>query len=805
MKISLAFLAAFPFIVSANDIQLAANMRGIPEDFRRYFYNSAIVVQVFLNDNYIFDASVSLKENGEVKLLHILEQADNADSDLLARWSDILNDGVSIGECISACPSGLMHVEYHLNSSALKLYTSAYETSQVASDYLPVPDDAPAGLIMFNDVSVSDAASTRSWGINSSMTSSLGGWSQQASFQSSGTRGEYRYSSSSLYEFFTQKELQGDFIRIGLFSPDNATGNVQTSGFGYDTVAGVMWGTSDALLVNTDSVSAWPVYVTGRNQSIAEVWRDGRLIRTQQLQPGIQALDTRQLPIGIYDITVKIIENGQTVDTQQAQIFKTQGWSNPNKRWRMNLWGGQRRTIASKNVGSANDNPDTAGGGIEVLVHPRAVVGLSGAVTEKEQRLRSRANITLTQKDRIFAQYTFGNTEYMGNQDTDIRYYRSLYTGGSASLFWRSTVTDVYGRRVRSGQTGKTWGVSLSSRLPLSSSLILNAQYVDTVWRKGTAVDASLSTQASFYGRDTNFRMSAYDRPGFDSHRRDYGIAFSVSVALASSAQHTVAFDTGFDQEQGYSSLNYQWQPQESPYIRYLGAGVSYNASDTVLNGNGALNTPWISGDFYTQRGIHSGNNTLGGNLTQVLVMGGGKVASVNGNNSRSMESAVIVDVDVDDKDTQILASSNTRESRLQPGRNIIPVDLWKRSAIQFSARGDESVQVSPERQTIQMRRGSVQYVQVKTVKTFTLVSMLLDGQGNPIKNRRVKSDVTSSMVNAEGVLTLDSGVMNRQLVVLAEKHLPALQCGLPATMEPNKKVQFISAVRCRIANTEEK
>lgn len=805
MKISLLFLAVIPFIVTANDLPLAGNMKGLPEDFRRYFYNSEIVVQVFLDDNYIFDANVSLKENGDIKLLRVVEESQNVDNELITRWSDILHRGVAIGECTAACPSGLMHVEYHLNNSTLKLYTSDYETSQVVSDYLSLPDDAPSGLIMFNDISLTDASATRSWGINSSMTSSFGGWSQQASFQSSGTNGDYRYSTSSLYELYTQKELQGDFIRVGLFSPDNATSNVQTSGFGYDTVAGVMWGTSDVLLLNSDSVSAWPVYVTGRNQSIAEVWRDGRLIRTQQLQPGVQALDTRQLPIGIYDITIKIIENGQTVDTQQAQIFKTQGWGNPKKRWRMNLWGGQRRTIASKAMASADRNRNTVGGGVEFLVHPRAIVGFSGAATEKEQRLRSRANITLTPKDRLFVQYTMGNSELQGNQDTDIRYYRSLFSGGSASLFWRSTVTDVYGRRVHTSRSGKTWGMSLSTRLPLSSSFILNTQYIDTAWRKGVAVDASLSTQASFYGRGTNFRISVFDRPGFDSQRRDYGVAFSVSVALAASAQHTVSFDSGLEQDQGYSSLNYQWQPEKLDYVRYLGAGISYNATDTVLNANGALHTPWISGDFYVQRAMRSSKNTLGGNLSQVLVMGGGNAASVNGDSSRSMESAVIVDVDVDDKATQILASSDMSENRLHAGRNILPVDLWKKSTIQFSARGDESVQVFPERQSIQMRRGSVQYVQVKTVKTFTLVGMLLDEQGNTIKNRQVKSDVASGMVNAEGVLTLESGVTHRQLIVQAEQPQPELHCALPSGLDASEKVQFISAIHCQIANTEEK
>jgi outer membrane usher protein FimD/PapC len=169
------------------------------------------------------------------------------------------------------------------------------------------------------------------------------------------------------------------------------------------------------------------------------------------------------------------------------------------------------------------------------------------------------------------------------------------------------------------------------------------------------------------------------------------------------------------------------------------------------------------------------------------------------------MESAVIVDVDADDNETRILASGSMSETSLKPGRNILPAELWKKSDIQFSARGSDSVQVFPERQSVQMSRGSVQYVNVKTVKTFTLVGMLQDEQGKAVKNRYVRSDVGGSIVNAEGVLTLDTGVANRLLTVQAENGLPSLQCVLPSGLDKNKKVQFISAVRCQIASTVEK
>lgn len=801
MKKSLLALTLLPLMAPATDMTLAANMRGLPADFRQYFYDSELIVQVYLNDTRFFDAAVALKENGDIHLLRTMDEVEDTAADVRARWTDVLKKGVAVGKCSGDCPSGLMAVQYRLDDSVLKLYTSDYETSRTHSTYIYMPEDVPGGAILYNDLSVANTASSRSWGINSSLTSSLAGWSQKASFQSSGTEGEYHYSSSSLYELYTQKELQGSFVRLGLFTPDSDTGNVQTSGFGYDTVAGAMWGSSDELLVNTDSVSAWPVYVTGRNQSVAEVWRDGRLLRTQQLQAGVQALDTRQLPGGIYDITIKIIENGRLVDTQQAQIYKPQGWNNPDRRWRMKLWGGQRRTIATGDGQLWEDNPFSVGGGVDILAHPRVILGFSGAATEKEQYVRSRANITLSPDDSLFAQYTLGDTEYQSNQNTDIRYYRNIPGGGSASLFWRSTTSDLYGHRTRSRQQGDTWGSTLSLRLPQSTFLILNGQYMDTAWRKGVGADISVTTLATLAGREMNFRMSAYDRPGFNDNRRDHGVSFGVNISLAPAARHSISAETGMNQNEGYSSLNYQWQPGNDGYIRSVGGGVSYSSLNTVFSGNATIDTPYVSGDGYIQHNTQGSTTTAGGNLNQVLVMGGGRVASVNANSSSSMESALIVDVDADDETAGILASGAMAETRLKAGRNIVPAELWKKETVQFSARGGESVQVFPNSDSIQMQRGSVKYIKVKAVKTFTLVGMLQDERGNVLKNRYVSSDVSGGVINAEGVLTLDSGVANKRLSIRAKAGQPALQCALPTNLDKEKNVQFISTLACRQAD----
>lgn len=470
----------------------------------------------------------------------------------------------------------------------------------------------------------------------------------------------------------------------------------------------------------------------------------------------------------------------------------------------MNLWSGERRTLATGDGRARDDNPFSIGGGIDVLAHPRAILGISGAATEKEHQVRTRANITLSPDDTLFAQYTLGNTEYQSNQNTDIRYYRNISGGGSASLFWRSTTTDIYGHRTSSRQQGDTWGSTLSLRLPWSTSLIVNGQYMDTAWRQGVGADVSVTTLATLQGRDMNFRVSAYDRPGFNNNRRDHGVSFGVSVSLAPAARHTLSAETGMNQNQGYSSLNYQWQPGDDSTIRSLGGGVSYSPQNAVISGNASFDTPYVSGETYVQHNTQGSTNTAGGNLSQVLIMGGGRAASVNGNNSRSMKSALIVDVDSDDESAKIVASSSVAETQLKADRNIIPVELWKKGTLQFSAGGGESVQVFPPSDSVQMRRGSVKYIKVKAVKTFTLVGILQDGNGNILKNRYVSTDVSGGVINAEGVLTLDSGTANRKLTVRAEKELPAMQCALPANMEKDKKVQFISTVTCRTVGTGE-
>ncbi|WP_158379911.1 hypothetical protein [Candidatus Williamhamiltonella defendens] len=117
--------------------------------------------------------------------------------------------------------------------------------------------------------------------------------------------------------------------------------------------------------------------------------------------------------------------------------------------------------------------------------------------------------------------------------------------------------------------------------------------------------------------------------------------------------------------------MNSQWHPDDdnNPLLT-LGACVSQSSRNTIISTNEAFEARYLSGNVYTQHHITGSSNTVGGNLSQVLVFGVGKVGAANGNNR--MESAIIVDCDADDDSTNILAYAYMGEKRLFKGKNIV-------------------------------------------------------------------------------------------------------------------------------------
>ena len=791
------FSGLVPGVAAATSTgMLLASLNNMPEDFRSYFFQSEMPVQIYLNDKSLFEASMKMNEDGSMVLSEVIAHEDALSPETQARWEAALRKGVMTGRCAKNCPEGLLSADYSLENSTLRLLTSHYEKERVAGNYIELPEKFPAGLIVNNDFSaIQSSTSDKRMSLTSEWTASLAEWSHNLSFQSTHVSGEYGYDLTDLYNLYSQKELAGNFVRVGFFTPDNDSGNVQTSSFGYDTIVGAMWGTSDILLQNSESVSAWPVYVTGRNQSVAEVWRDGRLLHTQQLQDGIQALDTRRLPGGIYDISIRIIDNGQVVDTQTAQIYKPNSWRDTSRHWRGNVWAGQQQKVSSRKYDDEQNGRTALGGSLDVLAWTGGILGFSASALDNDDRwLRFRSDITLSSSDSLFLQHTRTSSGLRDYAGTDARYYRNITSELSGSLYWRNTRSEAREWQSYTHQSD-TWGGSLSAYLGNGARLTTRVEYRDSPWQKGVDADVSLTTRHRWYGRDADVRISGYDRNGYRSEGRDRGAAINVTMSLfPSNSRHTVSAAIGVNDGHGYTNASYQWTPERGKAISWLGAGVSHSGSSTTFSGNGAVDTRYMNADGFIQHATSVNNTTAGINLNQTLAVGEWKAATSRQLNGH--DAVMIVDVE-DENGASVVASGSLSDTRLSTGRNVIPVNLWKRDTLQFIS-ADHSASVTPERVSFQMNRGSVGYVKVQSVQMQTLIGVLRDTNGKTLPNSSVVAGSEKGFVNNEGVLTMDIVAGTRTLNVSHFETQQQLTCALPQTNLAKEEILYLDDISCK-------
>lgn len=791
----IAICSTFNYAV-ANPILFSPDQQAMPDDFKDYFYHSEIPVQVYLNDKILFDADMTLTEAGTITLVRLTSKNESVyDSADIHRWEDSLLQGIQLGKCEDHCPSGLMAAEYSLSASSLKLYSKEYEKEKTQSRYLAMPTGTPAGLIISNDFNYSGGqnASHRSR-LNSSWISSLMGWSQKLSFQSAAynTQGSAE-NTINLYEFYTQKEWQGHFLRFGYFTPSSAAGNVQTGGFGNERTLGMMWTSSDNLLADYDNVSLYPIYVTGRNAAIAEVYRDNRLIYSQQLQAGIQPLNTLRLPAGIYDIRIDIIENGKKTDSQRAQVYKPIRWKDNSKRWRYNLWFGQLQPLSSSR-GSQDKEGIALGGSADFLLHPRVILGAALAQKGQRQDVSARTEIMLNNQNALYAQISANSERRIS---TDLRYYQR-YSQGSIGLHWRRINTPDGKQGNNKNANKESWAITLNQNLTRHSSMMLRGQYISAGSQPGLAADIGINTSVRIVGRDVSLRFVGYDRPRYSSYQgRDRGIELGLSFSLDKTLKtHSIAAQLGLKNDNPYTNLHYQWRPEHPAPFSYANTTVSADPDGLSLSGNLGVDTPLINGDVYLQRGAKTTDLYGGANLSNILVFGGNSIAA---GRQLDAQAALILEVESDQKDLKLeISGAEASSPFLQTGKNIVSVMPWQEKLLQFSAPSGEGIKIYPENYTLRMNRGSVNYLKLRAVKTETVVGMLTDENGELLYNQEISSDVGKARINSDGVFTLEVNAANPKITLTGQGDQPGLICPLaPAPFAEKGKVRFVDTLAC--------
>ncbi|WP_223531168.1 CS1-pili formation C-terminal domain-containing protein [Pseudomonas sp. GL-R-19] len=758
--------------VGTTPRSLLAQAKGLPADFEEHFFDVPLAVRVELDQQPLGEAMVVLSRDDRITLLEFTDTSENRFGPAeREKWASYLKPGVPLGTCTGSCPDQVLAVHYNLENSLVSILTENAERDVEAKRYYEQPDGGSSGLMVRNQLNLNGGQQQDLGGrFGLEASASLGNWSQTFNTQLARLGGPDDKLYHAVHELYTQRELQGSFFRLGYFTPNSEglTRQPRTFGTSPDTAVGVMYGSSDSLAINSPMPSVYPIYVTANRQGSVEIYRDGLLINTQSVPAGLQTLDTRPLPGGIYEVEVRLIEDGQITSSTQELVYKPNNWRNLDERWRYNLFAGEESKLWS-NWNQQSSGSATAGASVNYLAHPRVILGLSARQVREKLQYGSSVDWTLANHISLYA-----NVYQTQDHGTGLD-LQSLYNYGAGSVVishnrsWLDT-TNLYetlpdGTRVRQRNVfvGETSNSSLALNHRLSSKSTINARVSHSEGNvEGVGVDLGWNQRTNLFGSDGNWRLSLFDRPGsFSSgNDRNRGVDLSVNLALGAPGQQIsgsigsrTARDGGRD-----NNASIGWRKDLKDHVLQ---NVSVTAlTDTYGVGVSSLanfRTDAINGDGFVQRSSFNGNFTGGLNLDSTLVLGGQQMVLTSQHEMRG--AGLIVDVESDIDDIALRADDYSGGSAaLKPGRNFIPITAYQNSSVSFDFEGNHvpAATIEPARTRYHLNKGGVEYRKVRVMKTLTVLGRLVDSQGQPLKGHHVINHASRGVTEVDGFFSME-------------------------------------------------
>lgn len=757
-------LASLPVRAQApgSGLAVVGQAQGLPREFEAHFFDVPLAVRVDVDGRYLGDALVVLSRDERVQLLEFTDTQDSQEPPALRRrWQERLASARPLGTCVQDCPERLRAIHYSLVNSQLSLLTDNAEQQEQASRYYAMPERGSQGLLLLNQLNLvaGDHDTTGRYAIQGQ--GSVGNWTLLAEAQADRGSDQRRDTRHRLDQLYAERLVDDHFYRLGFFTPSaqGLTRQPRLYGNSPDSALGVMFGSSDSLLIDNGQPSSTPIYVTPNRPGIVEIYRNGVLINSQPVQPGLQTLDTRVLPSGVYEVEVRLIEDSQEISRSQEFIYKPSNWSNPDNRWRYNLYLGQQASVLS-NWEEDTDNSLSAGVLTNYLLHPRAVLGLSAQHVDQTMQYGTSLDWDLLERLKLYT--NLYRTDGRGNgfdlQMIHNHDYGSLVFSHSRSRVLSSTTLR---RDLAQQQDIAQTSLSLSQRVSQRSTATLRLAHSSGA-ANGLGVDLGWAFYGKLLGSDANWRLSLFDRPGTRSTdaSRNRGISLSLSMSMGGPGQRigaTLGSRTARNgsREQN-ASLTYQ-QDVELGGVRSLGGTLDFDSYGTGLAGNAQFYNQYLNGDAYAQTSSYNGDFSGGLNLQSTLALGAGKLAFSG--QYLPQDAGLIVDVETDLPDLLLRGDDALGFSAtLKPGRNVIPVTAYKAGHVQFDFADlhDPAAVIQPSSLDYHLNRGGVAYSQLRVLRTLTVLGRLVDRQGRAIRGAQVINHAGRSVSEDGGYFAVE-------------------------------------------------
>jgi hypothetical protein len=776
--------AAYAAPAALESLSLMDQAGTLPEDFREHFFGVPLVVRVEKDGRFLGDARALLSRENTLSLIDFAASHDSTATDVERdRWLAVLREPRPMGPCQQACSEGLERLHYSLESSLLSIATREAGQAFEQARHHALPEGGSRGLILRHQLNLYGGEGADAAGRYAvDLQGSLGSWTTVGAYQvdrGSEEGGGLRHAVQSLY---AQRELRDAFVRVGYFLPTFQGVSRQPRGPGSasHTAIGVMAGSSDSLVVDTRAPSLYPVYVTANREGTLEVYRDGALILSQALQPGLQQVDTRRLPGGIYAVELRVIEEGRETSRETSLIHKPSHWRDPSRRWRYSAFVGQQRSLLDS-VDDPDEGRFAAGGIVNYLVHPRAVLGLSAQQVGDHGTVAASLDWHVNDWANLYTNAYRSDRDGRGLDLHGLMRYRQGTVTVSHNRSWHDSATaehDSDGPMLPVAERRSGWlqasAIGISHRIGDGTHLSARVSRQRGV-SNGTGLDLSISRRQTLFGTDATWRASVFDRPANRSSgmQRNRGVDVTLNLALGRDGRRysgSLGSRTGTGGGRDlYAGAGVQ-QSFNAGVLRSMAGHATVDADGVGLSGNAQFDHPLMRGDIHAQRTSLGGQVSGGLNLESTLAVGGGTLA-LAGVAQGNADTGMIVDVASDLPDVALRAHDTLGGTHvLRPGRNFLPVPAYRSGALQidFEGRSAPAAAIQPARLPYHLNRGGVAYGEVAIVRTVTVMGRLRDADGRPLAGAHVHNHAGRSVAEADGFFTLE---MSARMPTLEVRH----------------------------------
>jgi len=757
---------------NTSQLGILRQAEGLPKEFDEHFFDVPLAVRVDLDGRLLGEAMVVLSRDERVQLLEFTDTHESHEPETVRqRWSEALQAGQALGNCVKACPLDLVAVHYSLVNSQLSILTRNVERDQQAA-WHQLPEQGSRGALLRNQLNLSRDGQETVGRYALRGQGSVGNWTTVAEAQVDRSNEDRPQTRHRVDELFAEQVHEDTFFRLGYFTPGAQAMSRQPRLLGNspDTTLGLMLGSSDSLAIDNGKASATPIHVTPNRPGIVEIYRNGQLINSQPVQPGLQTVDTRVLPGGIYEVEVRLIEDGQVTSRNQEFIYKPNNWSNSTSPWRYNLYLGKQSELLS-NWDDEEYGGFAAGVITNYLLHPRMVVGGSAQRIDGQMQYGTSLDWDVMDRFKIFGNLFHTDEQGNGYDLQGVWHHESGSVVVSHNRSWldypRQRRFDDFGypydREQPRTRELRQSSLSISQRVTRRSTATLRLSQSDGGYsNSGMALDLGWSQYGQLMGSDANWRVALFDRPGNPSsgNQRNRGVTFSLSMSLggpgkriSGSIGSRTSRDGGRDLT---SSVTYQ-QDLDGSTLRSVGGTVNGDRYGASFAANAQFENSALYGDAYVQNSSYNNQVSAGLNLESTLAVGGGKFA-LSGQYV-PYDAGLIVDVESDFPDLKLRVDDlDGHASVLRPGRNVIPVSAYKSGSVQldFEDGSVPAAVIQPSSLTYHLNRGGVDYRVLRVMRTVTVLGRLLDHHGQPLRGAMVINHASRSVSEADGFFAVE-------------------------------------------------